>query len=517
MSDSSSPPIFKLGGDFLKNTYKLDPSKPIADLSYYKPVNDNQKDFHKSNSKNRLLIGGYRSGKTYPAIHEDLFICGDHPGHEFAVFRNTEGSLRSNIMKDFLNVADAANCIKNWNDSNMDLTLWNDCIVRFRPLSLSRAQFKGMNLCGWHIDDPDVNRYKETISFLYSRLTDPPGVKAKYFNTIITANYEGHDWLWKTYMRRREQGGDDLFAYWICKTNENPTLDEDYIPMQAATHNDAWMKRYIYGEIDGFVGLVFDEYDPKAHDSDLSWCVDDHSLRKILVIDLGITHPTVVYKMATDFENVFCYDEWYKVNIRTHDLGYYLVDVLNSGEKFYKILIDPKACAREQTSGISPRKILQKDFGIHCDLANNDVKNGIHITKDIMTVRNDEPHFFIDPNRCPKGVEELENLKWKEPQYSDFDELAYKEEPEDKDNDATDCIRYGSVFFRKKLRSMSVRDSVVNLNRLKNWDNRIANLKAYRNCPDGGRIVKSNIIREYYYKKRQQYLNSLSKSDIKAM
>ena len=189
-------------------------------------------------AKNKLLIGAYRSGKTYPSIHEALFICSDNPGHEFGVFRNTQQSLETNVQKDFLTVAENAGCVKKngWKKSSGDLTLWNGTVVRFRPLSISRAQAKGMNLCGFLIDDPDVTRYKEMISFLFTRLTDPPGVKANYFETIICANYEGHDWLWQTYMRRRLPGGDGMFAYWFCKTQDNPTLSPDYIEIQKSLH-----------------------------------------------------------------------------------------------------------------------------------------------------------------------------------------------------------------------------------------------------------------------------------------
>lgn len=473
-----------------------------VDFSYYKPINQKQADFHKSKAINKLLIGSYRGGKTYPAIHESCFICNDNPGHEFAIFRNTDRALKTNVQKDFLAVARRANAIKltnsgreMWKESTGDLTWWNDLKIRFRTLAMDWEELKGMNLCGFFIDDPNVDKYKEVISSLFTRLTDPPGVQAKYFETIICANYEGHDWLWQKYMRQRKEGGDGMFAYWFFKTQDNTTLSKDYIKIQESLHNEAWMKRYIHGDQQAYVGLVYDEYDPQYHDRDLSWCFDDHNLKKILVIDLGITHPTVVLKAATDYNNIYFYDELYQANMRTHDLGDYLVSVLDSKENFDALVIDPKSCAREQTSGTSPRKILKDDFGIHnIKLANNNVRTGIQIQKDLMTVRKiyDEKtgedkmitHFYIDPNRCPNLSRELETLKWKEPEYNDFDELAYKEEPIDKDNDATDCSRYGSVYLKKYMTGLRIQERQDINKKLIHWEDRFNKLKIYKKRPD---------------------------------
>jgi hypothetical protein len=487
------------------------------DFSYYKTVNKNQREFHESTAVNKLLIGPVRSGKTYPAIHEALFICGDNPGHEFGVFRNTEKSLEKNIQKDLLEVAfdSGAARPKDWQKSKGILTLWNGCKIIFDILSTSIAQIKGMNMCGWLIDDPDVNRYWDVIRFLYTRLTDPPrkSVKAKYFSTIICANYEGHDQLWQQYMRRRDPGGNGMFAYWFCVTKDNPTLSPVYIEIQKATHSESWMKRYVYGDLEGFVGLVYDEYEPKYHDADLGWCFDDHSLIKFLVIDCGITHPTCVLEMATDLNNIYVYNEWYRVGIRTADLGDYLLQKLNSRQSYKTMLIDPKSHAKEQTSGVSPRMILKDDYGIRgIKIANNSVKPGIEITKGIMTLRDDEnnpgkktTHLFVDPKRCPHLIKELEMLKWKEPVNADFDELAYKEEPVDKDNDATDCLRYGCVGMKKYLKGMKIKEKRKDEETIKRWEERLKKLEVYQNHPDPNSI-RADIIKQRRVDIRQKDL-----------
>jgi len=458
---------------------KMKSDEVIVDFSYYMPINKKQEEFHKSNAMHKLLIGAYRSGKTYPAIHEAFFVCYDNSNHEFLVARNTWDSLTENIEKDMLRISERANAHKKWDKSKHDLYLHNGTVIRFRPLTMTRAQFKGMNLCGFLIDDPDVDKYKEVISFLYTRLTNPPNIKANYFETIICANYEGHNWLWQQYMRRRPEGGDGMFAYWIMKTEDNPTILPDYIKTLAAIHSRAWMDRYVYAKIDAYSGLVYDEYNPQYHDADLSWCFNDNNLIKVLVIDCGITHPTVVLKMATDYQNIYVYDEWYQVNIRTHDLGKYLRNELEK-DNYYKILIDPKSAAKEQTSGTSPKNILWEEFGIRTMPANNNLNFGIEVVKGLLTIRDSETHLYIDPKRCPNTVREIEMYKWKEPEMADFDEVAFKEEPIKKDDDCMDCIRYGCVFLRKFLKGIWDKENIAEKRREQLWKERYEKLKVYR-------------------------------------
>jgi len=473
-------------------------SNSNVDWSSYEPVNKVQEEFHESKAKHKLLLGGYRAGKTYPAIHEALFTCFDNPGHEYAIFRNTWDSLEENIQKDFLEVAANYNAYnpKDWDSQKHNLVLRCGTTIKFRPLSMGRKQLKGLSICGFLVDDPEVNRYKDVISFLFTRLTNAAGrPDAKYFSSIICANYEGHDWLWKTYCRRREQGGDGLFAYWFCKTTDNPTLQADYIEVQSAIHSKAWMDRYIYMKQDSYSGLVYDEYNPKKHDADLGWCFKDHSLYKIRVIDLGITHPTVVLDIATDFKKIYFYNEWYKTGIRTADLGDYLINSSHK-ETFNKILIDPKSNAKDQTSGVSPRNILRKDFGIVTTFANNSEKYGIEILKGLLTERNSEIYVYVDPIRCPNLVRELETLSWQAPEMADFDELGYVEKVKDIDNDCTDCARYGVVFLKPKLKLYRNADDVLKLRREQQWEDRINKLKLYKESPELFEMHKNDKIKK---------------------
>lgn len=457
----------------------------VADFSYYKPINDKQQQFHDSKAMHKLLIGGYRGGKTYPAMHEVFFICADQPpGSEFGVFRNTWDTLEDNVEKDMLKIAESANAIKQWKKTKHDLVLWNGVTIKFRPLSLDRKQLKGMNMCGFFIDDPDTFAYRDVISFLFTRLTNPPGVKASYFATIVCANYEGHDWLWKTYIKGREEGGDGTFAWWQLQTTDNNTLDERYIETLESVHSKSWMDRFVYGKLDSYTGLVYDEYDPQLHDADLSWCRRSAELIKITVTDVGITHPSVITSMATDYQNVYIYDEFYKSNLRVPDLAKETIDIRDN-DNFRYHLIDPSSGKREQTSGSSVKDDLWSNHRLRYKNADNSKLRGIEIVKSLLTAKEDgKPRLYIDPVRCPNTVREIEMYKWKEPQMSDFDELAYKEDPVKKDDDCMDCLKYGSVFLSKYLRGGVIADNLIRREKEDIWEKRYKKLKIYQENPE---------------------------------
>lgn len=454
------------------------------DFSEYKPINKKQSEFHASKARNKLLIGGVGAGKTMPAIYETFFVCHDNPGHKFYVWKNTWDSVKE-LEEEFLQVSTLCNCHKKYNRQEHILYLHNGTAIHFRPLTMSQEQIKGWNMCGFYIDDPNVDRFRKIIGFLYSRLRNTVVSVANYFESIITSNWEGKNWLWQTYMRRREPGGDDKFAYWMIKTEENTKLPEDFIPNLAETHSQTWMDRYVYCDQSmSFVGLVYPEYDSDFHNKPLHRIITKkRDLIKIMVIDIGMNAATVVLKMASDFKNIYIYDEWYKRNFRMDDLGDYLLRALKK-EDFRTVLIDPSSSKKDPSSGKSVRGMLWKDFGIRTKPAVKHIKYGIEIIKNLLTVRNGKAKLYVDVSTCPNTEREFEIYKWKSTQASEFDEFMYKEEPVDTDNDCMDCVRYGGIYFKDKIRIFTDRDKLVFERRNRELMEKVDKLPFYKEHPN---------------------------------
>lgn len=456
------------------------------DLRHYSAINEKQAEFHKSISQNKLLIGGVGAGKTMPGIYESLFICRDNPGHNFAVFRNTWDSLEKNLERPFLEVAAKGSCFdpKDWSATKHILRLYNGTTIYFLPLGIDVEQIKGLNVCGFFIDDPDVYRFKNVITFMYTRMRDSATTKANYFESIICANWEGKNWLWQQYMRRKPEGGNGLFSYWVCPTQGNPTLPDGFVELQAATHSPEWVNRYVKCDLSSiFSGLVYNEYEPRIHQKDLSWIRTDKgkNLIKILVVDVGIgTGATVVLEMATNGKDLFLYGEWHKFGIEAPVLGEYLRRK-TMGHEYRAVVIDPASGKTEQTSGSSVRKDLLRNYGVSCRTANNKIQYGIEVLKGLMSVRKGGiTHFFIDHVECPVSDRQFEIYRWKEHKTADEAELAYREVPVDTDNDCMDTARYGAVYLNKRIFNIGDKADYQKLKKERLWAERRAKLPMYK-------------------------------------
>jgi len=372
--------------------------------------------------------------------------------------------------------------------------LYNGTRILFRPLTLSRAQFKGYNICGIFNDDPNVQRYQDVLSFLFTRLRDSSTTKANNFETLWTANWEGRDWLWKTFIRDKKEGGDNDFAYWICPTESNTTLPKNYVSDLAAVHSQQWMDRFVYCKLDSYVGLIWWEFNPQLHNFDLEECRTRDDLIKIMVVDVGITHPTVVLKMATNGEEIYIYDEWYKKDVKSSELGEYLVKE-HAKENFRATLIDPSAGKKEQTSGESVRSDIRRNYGIYTTTANNDVIFGIHMVKDLFKPAVGDPAIYIDCMACPETKRTIEIYRWKEPKESEFDEMGYIEEPVKRDDDPCDCLRYGTVYLKKYLYGSVRHADFVKAKRDTMWKDKMEKLRFYKKNPD---MAKRRDLAEMY-------------------
>jgi len=454
------------------------------DFKDYKPINDKQREFHASQARNKLLIGGVGAGKTMPAIHESFFVAHANPGHKFYVWKNTWDAVKE-LESEMVQVSSICNCHKKFDRQEHTLWLHNNCQMIFRPLTIGIEQVKGWNMCGFYCDDPNVDRFKKMIGFLFTRLRNTATAIANYFETIITSNWEGKNWVWQTWMRKRAPGGDDKFAYWLIKTEENPTLPEDFIPNLAETHSQTWMDRYVYCDMSmAFVGLVYPEYDEEFHLKPLKNVIKKkRDMMKILVIDIGMNAATVVLHMATDFKNIYVYNEWYKRDFRMPDLGDYLIKCLKE-EEIKDIVIDPSSARRDPTSGKSVRNELRRDFGIRTIPAIKHIHLGIENIKNLLTIRNGQARIYFDINNTPNCQREIEIYKWKSTQNSEFEEFMYKEEPIDTDNDCMDCVRYGGMYFKNKIRIFTDREKFILERRNRELMDKINKLPFYKEHPN---------------------------------
>lgn len=467
-------------------------------FDFYSPITKAQELFHESAARHKLLIGGYSGGKTYPAIFDafrHMFTC---PNHNYAVFRNTWDSLKDNIEHEMVDIAMETGAAgpKDWSKTDHKLILRNGLNLFFRPLTINRQQAKGMFLCGFLMDDPDTRAYQDIISFLYTRLRNPPrpSVRASAFKTVITANYEGHDWLWKTFIAGKKEGRDNAgFAYWWVKTTDNPTLDENYIPDLASMHSQEWMNRYVYmRDMDLFSGVVYDAFDTNVHHCERDTVIKKPGLLHFCGIDVG-HGVTVVLQAATDGRSIYFYDEWYRKGITSSTLGQYLFSIAKDNY-FRDFIIDPNSAKVEQTSGTSIKSDLWNNWGIRTTGADQNMDYGINLVRDLLRPAVGDPKLYVDCVRCPNVVREFGLYRWRETARTDFDEMLFSEKPVDKDDHCMDVVRYLAVRMKRQLKDIAGTEELIIERRKKMWEDRLENLKFYQENPRQAAIERQRIV-----------------------
>jgi hypothetical protein len=123
----------------------------------------------------------------------------------------------------------------------------------------------------------------------------------------IVGNPGGHDWIWRRYINNplaASQGYDMHQA----RTTDSPFADLDYIKELYEKYPPHWVKRFVEGSWDVFVGQVFEEFDGNIHVIDPFEIPD--SWKMGLGCDLGWNHPTAFVWGAKDFDgNLYIYDE----------------------------------------------------------------------------------------------------------------------------------------------------------------------------------------------------------------
>lgn len=464
---------------------------PDVNLSYYSAINQEQREFHASKATHKLLIGGFGSGKTYPSLHESIFHCIDNPGHQYYMFKNTWDFVEEHLEADTLKICEDCGLVKpgGWSKEKHSLTLYNECIIKFRPLTLGKRKFKGINCCGFFVDDPDINSYAELIGFLFSRLRNTPHAKASRFQTIITANLEGRDWLYLTYMKDkktgedRAPGGDDKFAYWICPTDHNPTLPKNFIADLEELHSPEWMDRYVWCKMGSFIGRIYTSFDRNVHHMDGKRMEKKNKFHRTLAVDVGITHASVCLDMFTDGEAIYVVSEFYQKGLTAPQLGAIIV-AMRQKVVYQSMVIDPASAKTDQTSGTSVRRMLWDEYRLQFHSANNDVSPGILLVQDLLRPVKGPPRIYIDMAACPHLVEEMEIYRWQEPPDLDTDHMEYKPMPVKKRDDTCDAVRYGSQLLKRyMLKKHEDIQKVLDEERRRRWAVRFEKLPMYRANP----------------------------------
>jgi len=383
------------------------------------------KRYIESNSRDILFSGGFGCGKSIALCMRAILLAGKYPGTVGGIFRFEGADLRDTTMRTFFDECLPAGWFKRgiWNKQERLFTFPNGSKIMFRDLKNMRG-LKSLRL-DWGAIDQMEEISREMAELVRGRIGRSKSECPPYF--FATCNPEGHNWLWQDYKNKIKIGSLLIEG----AMTDNPFLPEEYVA-KCLKMPDYWVKRYVFGNWDIFVGQVFDMWDANIHVFDPLAITMDKKWTFGYSIDYGMTNPTAIGIYFRDFAgNIFKVWESYVVN---QPVMYHAKMLKNEieqlMEKGYRIdisMIDPHARnkTREDESKTRLVSIIDdyNDNGIYPIPGNCDFDAGFnnliaqlqidseHIHP--ITGSKGSPHFYVS-KRCPWTIEEFTSYKYKD-------------------------------------------------------------------------------------------------------
>lgn len=360
------------------------------ELALYKPLGQEQCDFHNSLADINWLLGGNQSGKTYTNMADlCLMLLNYHPTHyrpggtHWACTESWEqvrDILWDEYIRKFLPPFSIANIEYGQQKVPKRIFMKNGHKLEFKAFNQGRELFQGRGIDSIHADEQCHHDFIGILEEMQARLLKKNG----YLNwsmTPIKAQPE---------LEERIESLPDTDEVFKINLNDNRISRGGYIPdkriddMIAQWPAESQATR-IAGEFASFFGAVFKGYSRRVHM--IKPFRIPREWRKYRSIDFGFTNPFVCLWLAKDKdENWYIYREYYKTQtgIQEHIRN---IRLFSKGERYVSTIADPEDAGN--------RAELRK-AGIPTKAAKKDVANGIELVQSKLKVKGDgKPSLYI--------------------------------------------------------------------------------------------------------------------------
>jgi phage terminase large subunit len=407
------------------------------------------------------LGGGWGNGKTLAGCVKAWSLSSESPDNLGVIARKHFTDLRDSTLADFLALFGG---MVRFSKSDMSATLANGSKILFRHAD-KLGSLTNLNL-GWFWLDQAEEVTEDAFIFLRGRLRRK---NAKRRQGVLTFNMEGHNWIWRTFLKnldKDEQPLDPADYHLITADtlSNRDNLPEDYI-RQILKLPERVRQRYVYGSWDVFEGQIYPMFSDQIHV--IEPFSPPHDWTIFEMGDHGRTNPTSWHWGAVDFAgNLFIFDEHYLAGapVSTHVEAIKKIRArhkLEPHELAYSV-IDPNTRQEDSTgttiqyqyldAGLYPSDLQSRLFG-----GNNDVLAGINLVSEYLQWDPDRPHpltktkgsprLFITRN-CVNAIREFHEYQW-QTLNNRSTALNAPEKPRKYNDHAMDDIRYGVMSVPK--------------------------------------------------------------------
>lgn len=403
-------------------------------LALYEPLDDVQRDFHKSQADVRWLFGGNQSGKTHTNMMDLAQLALDvHP------FKSTPKGLHWAAIESWEQVRDILweenlkkfipphhimpNGILYGQDKvPKKVFLKNGHRIEFKAFNQGRTLFEARQIDSCHCDEQCLHDFQGILNEIQTRLMKKRGFLAWSMTPIIPQ--------FKLEERIEELPDTDEIFY--ADLNSNRESKGGYIPDKRIDNLiNEWPEEVqatrVKGHFASFYGAVYRTFNRNIHvikpfEIPKEW-------PKYRGFDFGFTNPFVCLWIAKDKdENWYVYQEYYKAKT---GIGEHIANVkkLSMAEDYIVSWADPE--------NAEDRAEMRK-AGILTKTARKDISRGIELIQSKLKVKpNGKPSLFIF-NSCRNTCREMASYHY--PTGSKSKNPADK--PVQKNDHAVDALRY---------------------------------------------------------------------------
>ena len=384
-----------------------------------------QRKFHLSPAKYRLLGGAVGGGKTFALIAEAVMrsVKYDFP-LTGAIFRRSFPELEATIIRTMIEIL--PNWFYKYNQQSHIMTFKNGSIIEFcyaeTDTDVTRYQSREWDWLG--IDE--LTHFSEyQFTYLGTRVRTVKPINTKIFGGTNPGG-RGHQFVKERFITKKctaEKYNPNDYDFIPAGIYDNPYLmknNPDYLSnLEMLPEKER--KALLEGNWDIFEGIFFPEWDTSKH------VVDDFDIPEgwqiIMGWDDGTREPRSVHLYAVDNDQrVWCFWEYYERNENLAEAAKNIKKRLKSEGlwgRIYKCVVDPSMKRTDSQTGISSIEVLESlgyGFGIgNVELGNNKRVEGWRVMKSYLTHKPYEEPLLKFSKSCTNSVRTIPQLRYYQP------------------------------------------------------------------------------------------------------
>ena len=435
LKDKSKDPTYPRH-ELVEIAYAIETIYESLDLNqfyFYEPL-PKLKSFHESYKRERLIIGGNRSGKTHAGCWEVL-ACALNFNKYKNIFKDWKGSkkkvgwivsisneVQRDIVQDKLQLLMPPNEVSHIVKRDSGRDFWdiiyfkNGNELHFKTAEQNRRKFQGASIDFCWIDEEIP---EDIFNEVKMRLLDKNG-----YLWITLTPLEGYSYI-EDYREKVERYPDKI-GIWELDTRENYYLNEETIDRITFGMTEEEKLIRLTGSGNKESERVYpplarsDFYIPRKDiyinpDTDVT----------IAGLDLGVNDPTAMLVAKIDnLNNVIIFDEYYETGKLIPQAGREIGMKLKPLKNFLYLVIDVSVLRRDPITGKSYLEILRQALGevgitninILMSGKEKSIFTGISIVHQYLdnTLRHRGREMLLVSDKCQKLLWEARRYKWKD-------------------------------------------------------------------------------------------------------